>query len=307
MHCQSQNDFLQMMRFLLLIFIANFLSIQLRLGSAGKSELFVNRYHIPSKTQGPLNINTSKVKNIALSPFRVTALLGESTKVMNTGNAIEVVNTEKNSGTTVTGGPLQNDIYEFHLTRFYWSSNTSGPVATLVDGADGVPIEAVHYWFNRKYGSFENSKNYRDGMVAFSFPVKVGPVPSLTFLPFSRKLKQVRESNSSVSAYLFEHFVWFDGYLLPNTPYFSYPSSYTDYKTSKKYYCTTAVIFRPKPNFISITQFCEYFLTLKNSKGGRLTNAVRSHPQGDIPVIQAEGQTQIFIPYGKRLLDLSQL
>ncbi|XP_065222289.1 carbonic anhydrase 3-like [Planococcus citri] len=299
--------FIKAMKSLVLLFALDFSLVQSGSDSES-SHLFIGKYRIPSETKGPLNIETSKVKKANdLSPIHFTAPIFESTKVKNTGKAVEVFNTEVNSATTVTGGPLLKDVYKFYVTIFRLSGNSSGPAATTVDDVNGVPIEALALWYNLKYDSFENSKHYRDGMAAISFPVTVGPLPSLTFLPFARKLEKIRESNSSVSAFLFEHFIWFDGYLLPPTPYYAYPGSYTDPETSKKYYCTTNIIFQPHINTISNEQFEKYIQSLKNSKGDRLTNPLQSQPQGDIPVIEAVGQIQVFIPFGKRLTDLSLL
>ncbi|XP_065202878.1 carbonic anhydrase 2-like [Planococcus citri] len=253
--------------------------------------LFIGKYPIQGKTPGPIDIETSEVKNAHLSPIKVTRTRGDHVKMINNGVAIEGI-ADPGGNAVLTGGPFFHKKYQYYKIRYYWSGNSSGPAATTVNGKNGTPIEALAIYYNEEYGSFENALNHRDGLAMLSARIRVTSKPNQEFTPFSKTLEKIVKPGSSAEMKKKYTFNWFDKFHPNDTSYFAYPSSYTDQLSGKKYYCSTVCILRPIIASISEKQFHESFGQLKNSRGGRLTNSAKQSPSDGRPIVQSSGFIQ---------------
>lgn len=72
----------------------------------------------------------------------------------------------------ITGGPLNNNIYEFAQFHFHWSSRNCKKSEHNINGRGG-PMEIHVVFFNRKYGNFSNASKKLDGLAVIGFIYEV--------------------------------------------------------------------------------------------------------------------------------------
>ncbi|XP_065223917.1 carbonic anhydrase 2-like [Planococcus citri] len=265
------------------------------------SQLFLGRFPITSKqTNDPINIKSESATNVGLGglkPFSLHASFSDNVKVQNNGNIVKVVLQEPFTTSGVTGGVLGDDIYLFEEIKYLWTDDMEGTAATTVDGI-GYPLENIAIFFNKKYGSFENALNHRDGLVEVDFRIGICSIPNLLFENYAPILKQVQKAGSIAYTTLGTAIEWFAAIslILPIDSYYSYPGSYFNKTQNKRYYSATVIIF-PHALGMCLTphQFKETFGSFKNSSGQPLTNTESQFPQ-KMPVVRARGILNLNTP-----------
>ncbi|XP_065224334.1 carbonic anhydrase 2-like [Planococcus citri] len=258
---------------------------------SGRSQLYFNRLKIPKKTPDPININSTAVLKVGgLSPFTLHANLADKVIVTNNGKLVEIILEQPFTLSLVTGGVLGKDKYRFKKIKYVWTDNTKGIAATTVDGK-GYPLENIATFYNQKYGSFENALKHRDGLAEVDFRIAICSVPNLLFDKYIPILKQVQKAGSTAKTTLGTAIAWFaaNSFIPPFASYYSYPGSYFDETTGKRYYSATVIVL-PHAFRMCLTpkQYQETFGSFKNSSGQPLTNTESQFPR-KMPVVQARG------------------
>ncbi|XP_032667384.1 carbonic anhydrase 2-like isoform X2 [Odontomachus brunneus] len=100
---------------------------------------------------------------------------------------------------TVSGGPLMNDEYEFHNAHFHWGEDDCrGAEHTINSTWFSMECHMVHW--NRKYLTFEDCLKHRDGLcvLAYLFLVQPGSCQwnNIKFERISANLKYIQDAGS---------------------------------------------------------------------------------------------------------------
>jgi len=122
--------------------------------------------------QSPINIVTDKVvATEELDELKYEYVPGNCESVENTGSSWKV--NVKSDGSSLTGGPLQNDTYQIAQFHAHWGGENSRGSEHTVDGKMfSAELHLVHY--NTKYGSFGNAADKPDGLAVLGMFIKVG-------------------------------------------------------------------------------------------------------------------------------------
>ncbi|KAL6956951.1 Eukaryotic-type carbonic anhydrase, partial [Sarracenia purpurea var. burkii] len=158
------------------------------------------------------------------------------------------------------GGVLCNETYIFRKVIFYQTKDLKGRSFAVVDGS-GSPLTLALIYFNKQYGTFENSLKYRNGLVIETFQIDFLPVDNPLFYPVEFLLNLVRKPGSFVYAPAAIVYGWFDRLPLLNEYYAAY-GSYINPKTGKAYECATYIVAPRSVHVISRIQVRVAFFTL---------------------------------------------
>ncbi|XP_065223806.1 uncharacterized protein LOC135847983 [Planococcus citri] len=262
-----------------------------------KAHLPFSKKGFDPKTPTPINIDTSKVKDIITKPLILTVGLAEKVILKNTGKSVEVTLASPFTSTFAFGGVLYNNFYIYHSQKYFFSNKEGGIAATTVDGKGGTQLEASIVYSNIKYGSFENALKYRDGTFEIRSRIIVGDChENLAFNKFAYYLEQIVNPGSSVEMSIVPTFAFYN--LFPEkVQYFAFPGSYINQVSGKQYYSSTTLV-KPVLPYRCITQeqFDNSFGKLKNSHGGELDTALSQKPAGDRPIVSTSGIIEIPVP-----------
>ncbi|XP_012228902.2 carbonic anhydrase 3-like [Linepithema humile] len=164
---------------------------------------------------------------------------------------------------TVFGGPLINDEYEFHNAHFHWGEDNCRGAEHTINGT-WFSMECHVVNWNRKYLTFEECLKHRDGLciLAYLFLVQPGSCQwsNIRFEKISENLKYIQNAGSEIKIPS-NSLSWMrKATECPN--YYTYQGSYN----MSFYYpeCVTWIVF---PIIIPI-QACQLneFRKLKNKK-----------------------------------------
>ncbi|KAG7190972.1 hypothetical protein KM043_007021 [Ampulex compressa] len=92
---------------------------------------------------------------------------GEAT-LFNTGVTVEVLLSGDRIPSTIFGGPLANDEYEFYNAHFHWGEENCRGAEHTINGTWFSMEGHVVHW-NRKYLNFEECLKYKDGLCVLAY------------------------------------------------------------------------------------------------------------------------------------------
>ncbi|XP_034940496.1 carbonic anhydrase-like isoform X3 [Chelonus insularis] len=103
-------------------------------------------------------------------------------KLLNDGHTLKIEFEWNHFAPQIHGGPL-HDVYQLENLHFHWNTNHHSGSEHKING-ESFPLEMHMVHFNRRYNSYSNALNYRDGLavvaVMFNYAVYFG---SLTTPP----------------------------------------------------------------------------------------------------------------------------
>ncbi|XP_029162016.1 carbonic anhydrase 2-like [Nylanderia fulva] len=181
--------------------------------------------------------------------------------LFNDGNTAKIFLSGDRIPSTISGGPLLNDEYEFYNAHFHWGEdNCRGAEHTINGTWFSMECHVIHW--NRKYLTFEECLKHRDGLcvLAFLFLVQSCQCNNVKFDRISENLQYIQNAGSEIN-------------IPPNSlswmriatncsSYYTYQGS----KTEEPYWeCVTWIVF---PVIIPIQSHqLNEFRKLKNKKG----------------------------------------
>ncbi|XP_070172065.1 carbonic anhydrase 2-like [Polyergus mexicanus] len=161
--------------------------------------------------------------------------------LFNDGSTVKIFLDGDRIPSTVFGGPLVNDEYEFHNAHFHWGENDCRGAEHTINGTWFSMESHIVHW-NRKYLTFEECLRHRDGLcvLAYLFLVQPGSCQwnNVRFDKISENLQYVQNAGSEIkipSNSLYWMRVATD---CPN--YYTYPGSYN---TGANLECATWIVF----------------------------------------------------------------
>jgi len=127
---------------------------------------------LAGKRQSPINVCTDKVEVTEdLDELKYAYVASNCESVENTGSSWKV--NVKCDGSSLTGGPLEDDTYQIAQFHAHWGGENSRGSEHTVDGKMfSAELHLVH--FNTKYGSFANAADKPDGLAVLGMLMKVG-------------------------------------------------------------------------------------------------------------------------------------
>ncbi|KAK2588629.1 hypothetical protein KPH14_006397 [Odynerus spinipes] len=174
---------------------------------------------------------------------------------------------------TVSGGPLLNDIYEFFICNFRWGKeNCNGSEHTINGTWFSMEAQMVHW--NRKYPTFDDCLKHKDGLCILSFlflvPRRSCPDNNPQFYKITENLKYVVNAGSEVN--IPPNALCWMRWATRCERYYSYQGSYNEGPRDIFGYpeCVTWIIF---PLVIPISPcHVEAFRMLKDEEGEPIKN-----------------------------------
>ncbi|EFN65690.1 Carbonic anhydrase 3, partial [Camponotus floridanus] len=121
--------------------------------------------------------------------------------LFNNGKTVKIFLNGDRIPSTVFGGPLVNDEYEFYDAHFHWGENDCRGAEHMINGTwFSMECHIVHW--NRKYLTFEECLRHRDGIcvLAYLFLVKSGSCQwnNNKFYRISENLQYVQNAGSEI-------------------------------------------------------------------------------------------------------------
>jgi carbonic anhydrase len=142
--------------------------------------------------QSPILIDSDYIKIIPQTPLRTIGAFNTdpvSIKVNNNGHGATVVfNYNDSNVPQITGGPLNDDIYNFHSFHMHWPCEHS-----LQDSECSMELHLVH--FNSKYGTIANAISQSDGLAVIGIQY-IAVINEMENLPFTALIDDVEDYNS---------------------------------------------------------------------------------------------------------------
>ncbi|XP_046743788.1 carbonic anhydrase 1-like [Diprion similis] len=227
--------------------------------------------HIKGPTgQSPVDLApTEVVRNEEFPPLKMTGHwtpLG-SAFMYNTGNTAEIRMSLDRPPAILSGGPLKEE-YEFAQLHFHWgASNCHGAEHSLNGKLFSMEAHAVH--FNRRYETFENCLDKRDGVVVVGYFLQVvgddRTEDHPQFAKVTDHLHHVVEPNTKAEL-PHDALAWMKQGRCLCSGYYTYHGSLT---TPPYNECVTWILF-PDPIRITKRQ-AELFRNMKSHSGGCIT------------------------------------
>ncbi|XP_065223792.1 uncharacterized protein LOC135847974 [Planococcus citri] len=246
------------------------------------------------KTPTPINIDTSKVKDIITKPMILTIGVKEKVILQNTGSSVVATLASPFTSTFAFGGVLYHNVYIYHGQKYFFSNKTGGIAGTTVDGTGGTELEASVVYSHVKYGSFENALKYRDGIFEIRSRIRVGKCrKNRAFQRFAKYLKKIRKPGSSVKMSIVPTYSFYKRFP-ENVQYYAFPGSYINQTLGKQFYSSTTIV-KPLLHYrcISKKQFDTTFGKLRSIEGGYLNTALPQKPAGDRPIVSTNNIKEI--------------
>ncbi|XP_072743313.1 carbonic anhydrase 3-like [Anoplolepis gracilipes] len=121
--------------------------------------------------------------------------------LFNDGKTVKIFLNGDRIPSTVSGGPLVNDEYEFYDAHFHWGEDDCRGAEHTINGTwFSMECHIVHW--NRKYLTFEECLRHRDGIcvLAYLFLVQPGSCQwdSVKFNRISENLQYVQNAGSEI-------------------------------------------------------------------------------------------------------------
>ncbi|XP_065223828.1 uncharacterized protein LOC135847993 [Planococcus citri] len=282
--------------YLFIYFSSNFLSISAFKGDEFSSMCdLLTKNDVPYDTLSPTNVETKRAKHILTKfPLVIQNALLSPFIVQNSGYYLEVIgNPEVPNTGAAYGGVLCNETFLFYRVRFYVNPDPKGRSFHTVDGK-GTPITASLIYFNKKYGTYEEAREHRGGLVVADFPFGFTKYPNPLFFLVRLVLKYiVRKAGTQIPIPGLLIYAFFD-----RLPFlFSYNAMLGSYKDLDE--SGTVTQYQGVINILSRTifpiseaQFLDSFAIMENSKGGTLNSTQALNPFNNRELLKVPGIVQ---------------
>ncbi|XP_031837844.1 carbonic anhydrase 2-like [Nomia melanderi] len=220
---------------------------------------------LPTTGQSPIDLDDRLTRTRRYPPLVLNGhwLQDGEAHLINTGHIAKVILTGDRIPSTVSGGPLASDVYEFYEVHFHWGEdNCMGAEHTINGTWYSMECHAVHW--NRKYISFEECQRHKDGLCILAHLFLVQPTCCACVNPqmerITENLKYVVEADSEVK--IPPNSLSFMRSATYCSRYYTYPGSYNIGDFSE---CVTWIVF-PVVIPIKSSQLDE-FRKLRNKDG----------------------------------------
>ncbi|XP_053976431.1 carbonic anhydrase-like [Hylaeus volcanicus] len=131
---------------------------------------------LPTTGQSPINLDDRLVRMRRYPPLVMNGhwLQDGEARLLNTGHTVKIFLTGDRIPSTISGGPLANDVYEMAEVHFHWGEdNCRGAEHTINGTWYSMESHAVHW--NRKYVTFEECQRHKDGICILAYLFLVQP------------------------------------------------------------------------------------------------------------------------------------
>ncbi|XP_017760505.1 PREDICTED: carbonic anhydrase 2-like [Eufriesea mexicana] len=131
---------------------------------------------LPTTGQSPINLDDNIVRKRRYTPLVLNGhwLNDGEARLCNTGITAKVSLGGNRIPSTICGGPLSDDVYEFSNVHFHWGEdNCKGAEHTINDTWYSMEGHAVHW--NRKYITMEECFRHKDGLCCLAYLFLVQP------------------------------------------------------------------------------------------------------------------------------------
>ncbi|XP_051157754.1 carbonic anhydrase 2-like [Leptopilina boulardi] len=223
--------------------------------------------------QSPIDIDD---KSVVSTKFPQLILTGHWLNdgyacMVNNGETVKITLTGDRIPSTIKGGPLLDDVYEFENVHFHWGENNCrGSEHTINDTWFSMEAHAVHW--NRKYMTFAECLNHKDGICVLAFLFLATDKNSFwsnfQLEGITDNLKYIHEPE--IITEIPANCLYWIKSCLTAPSYYTYRGSLTTYPYNE---CVTWII-SPKTIMISASQIDE-FRKLKNDKNEKIKDNTR--------------------------------
>ncbi|XP_043271366.1 carbonic anhydrase-related protein-like [Venturia canescens] len=220
------------------------------------------------KGSSPINLDDRYVKFKKFAPLILNGhwLKDGDAYLSNNGETAMIQLSGHRIPSTVTGGPLVNDVYEFTNTHFHWRKENSNGSEHQINGTCFSMEAHVVHW-NRKYLTFDKCLQHKDGLAILTYFFLVTEKNCDGNNPLVEKitdyLKYVVEPNTEINIPA-NSLCWMrNATYCPK--YYTYAGTYNKGSTPE---CATWIVF-PLIIPISACQI-EEFRKLRNHEGARI-------------------------------------
>ncbi|XP_071562810.1 carbonic anhydrase 3-like [Temnothorax nylanderi] len=215
--------------------------------------------------QAPIDLNDKMVRPTRFPPLILNGhwLKDGNATLFNDGKKAIIFLNGDRIPSTVSGGPLVNDEYEFYNAHFHWGENDCRGAEHTINGTwFSMECHLVHW--NQKYLTFEECLKHRDGLcvLAYLFLVQSGSCDwsNVQFEKISENVKHIQNAGSEIKIPA-NSLSWMR-VATECSNYYTYHGSYNAESNSE---CVTWIVF---PAIIPI-QSCQLneFRKLKDKNG----------------------------------------
>ncbi|KZC12497.1 Carbonic anhydrase 2, partial [Dufourea novaeangliae] len=220
---------------------------------------------LPSTGQSPIDLDDRITRPRRYPPLVLNGhwLQDGEARLMNSGHVAKIILTGDRIPSTVSGGPLANDVYEFCDVHFHWGEdNCMGAEHTINGTWYSMECHAVHW--NRKYITQEECYRHKDGLCILAYLFLVQPACCVCVNPqmerITERLKFVVEADSETK--IPPNSLSFMRSATYCSRYYTYSGSYN---VSECPECATLIVF-PVVNPIQCSEINE-FRKLRNKDG----------------------------------------
>ncbi|XP_031771282.1 carbonic anhydrase 1-like isoform X1 [Apis florea] len=132
---------------------------------------------LPVTGQSPINLDDRLVRERKYPPLVLNGhwLNEGEAKMINNGQTAKITLSGNRIPSTICGGPLVDDVYEFESAHFHWGEdNCNGAEHTINNTWYSMEGHVIHW--NRKYHTMEECFKHKDGfcILAYLFLVQPG-------------------------------------------------------------------------------------------------------------------------------------
>ncbi|KAG9428457.1 carbonic anhydrase 3 isoform X1 [Apis mellifera carnica] len=132
---------------------------------------------LPVTGQSPINLDDRLVRERKYPPLVLNGhwLNEGEAKMINNGQTAKITLSGNRIPSTICGGPLVDDVYEFESAHFHWGEdNCNGAEHTINNTWYSMEGHVIHW--NRKYHTMEECFRHKDGfcILAYLFLVQPG-------------------------------------------------------------------------------------------------------------------------------------
>ncbi|XP_011698985.1 PREDICTED: carbonic anhydrase 3-like isoform X2 [Wasmannia auropunctata] len=153
--------------------------------------------------EAPIDLNDTIVRRVRFPPLILNGhwLKDGNATLLNNGEKAFIFLNGDRIPSTVSGGPLINDKYEFHNAHFHWGENDCRGAEHTINGTwFSMECHLVHW--NQKYLTFEECLKHPDGLcvLAYLFLVQSGSCEwyNVKFEKISENLKFIQNAGSEI-------------------------------------------------------------------------------------------------------------
>ncbi|XP_076166608.1 carbonic anhydrase 2-like [Ptiloglossa arizonensis] len=132
---------------------------------------------LPTTGQSPINLDDRLVRTRKYPPLVLNGhwLQDGEARLLNDGLTARITLTGDRIPSTVCGGPLAGDVYEYIDTHFHWGEDNCRGAEHTINGTWYSMESHVVHW-NRKYLTYEECQRHKDGICVLTYLFLVQPL-----------------------------------------------------------------------------------------------------------------------------------